>query len=53
MSEENKPEDLNDNVVITMFPSEKAAEEAIDGLKLWDKANPNMKLGVVGIIRGL
>jgi hypothetical protein len=50
MSEENKQPDNNDNVVITLFPSKESAEEAIDGLKMWDKANHNMKLGVIGTI---
>lgn len=49
MSDE-KQENQNDNVVIAMFPNEEAAKEAIDGLKVWDKTNQHMELGVIGTI---
>lgn len=46
-----KPVDNNDNVVITFFADEAAAQQAIDELKVWDKANEHMKLGAIGMIR--
>ena len=45
-----KPVDKNDNVVITFFANDAAAQEAIDGLKVWDKSNDHMKLGAIGVI---
>lgn len=50
MSHAEMPVDKNDNVVITLFADAAAADEAIDGLKMWDKANDHMKLGAIGVI---
>lgn len=45
-----KQEDKNENVVITIFPSQEAADEAIEGLKQWDRVNDHIKLGAIGTI---
>ncbi len=50
MDAAGKPVDKNDNVVITFFANDAAAQEAIDGLKVWDRANDHMKLGEIGVI---
>ena len=42
--------DLNENVVIGFFADKDAADEAIDGLKQWDKANDHIKFGAIGTI---
>lgn len=46
MSDTNK----NDNVVLAFFADEATAKDAIDGLKLWDRANDHIKLGAIGTI---
>jgi hypothetical protein len=43
-------QDLNENVVIGFFANKDAADEAIDGLKHWDKINDHIKLGAIGTI---
>lgn len=51
MSQSDKPVDKNDHVVIAFFGDEQAAQTAIDGIKMWDKANDYMKLGAIGLLR--
>lgn len=51
MSQSEKPVDKNDHVVIALFGDEQAAQAAIDGIKVWDKANDQMKLGAIGLLR--
>ena len=50
MSQEEKLVDKNDVVLIAFFADEAAAENAIDGLKLWDKTYDHIKLGAIGTI---
>lgn len=50
MSQEEKPKDENDNVVIAFFADRAAAEDAIKGLKTWDKVNDQFDLGTIGTI---
>lgn len=40
----------NKNVIIAYFPSAAAAEGASESLRMWDKANDDIKLGGVGIL---
>src|SRR6478672_1990126 len=40
----------NDHVVIALFESEDAADQAKKGLQDWDKANDDIKLGAIGTI---
>ena len=40
----------NKNVIIAYFPSAAAAEGASESLKMWDKANDDIKLGGIGIL---
>jgi uncharacterized membrane protein len=40
----------NDQVVIALFPSVQAAEQAVEALKNWDDANDDVKLGAIGTI---
>lgn len=46
----DKETDLNENVVIGFFADKDAADDAIDGLKKWDKANDHIKFGAIGTI---
>jgi len=46
----SEDKDLNENVVIGFFVDKDAADEAIDGLKKWDKANDHIKFGAIGTI---
>lgn len=46
----HKDEDKNENVVIGFFENEEAANEAIEGLKQWDRVNDHFKLGAIGTI---
>lgn len=50
MAQEEMPVDKNDIVLIAFFADEKAAENAIDGLKVWDKSYDHIKLGAIGTI---
>ncbi len=50
MSNEQKPKDDNDIVLVAFFENEEAAKSAIDGIKLWDKQYDGIKLGAVGTI---
>src|ERR1044072_8521053 len=43
--------DKNDHVVIAIYANEDAANQAIDVLKSWDKADDDIKLGAIGTIR--
>jgi uncharacterized membrane protein len=40
----------NDRTVVAYYHNEDAARYAADELKIWDKANPDVKLGAVAII---
>ena len=40
----------NENVVVAIFPNQVAADQAIDGLKSWDQASADIKLGAIGTI---
>jgi uncharacterized membrane protein len=40
----------NHSVVVAIFDSEASAERARDALKVWDKADDDIKLGAIGII---
>ena len=42
--------DKNDHVVIALFASREAADDVVELLKHWDKANDDIKLGSVGTI---
>lgn len=46
----DKIEDKNENVVIGIFESQEAADQAIEGLKAWDKINEKISLGIIGTI---
>jgi hypothetical protein len=46
----NNEIDENENVVIGFFANKEAADDAIDGLKQWDKANDHIKFGAIGTI---
>lgn len=50
MSPEEKLKNENDNVVIAFFADRATADEAVDGLKTWDKINENFDLGAIGFI---
>jgi len=43
--------DKNDHVVLAIYANENAANEAIEALKDWDKANDDIKLGSIGTIK--
>lgn len=43
-------ENENQDVVVAFFANETAAQEAIEQLKSWDKADEEVKLGNIGII---
>ncbi len=43
-------DNTNEIVVIAVFGSQGEADEAIDGLKSWDQADPDVKLGAIGTI---
>jgi hypothetical protein len=49
MSDEKK-KDKNEHVVIALFPSQAAVDSAMEGLKRWDGANDEVKLGAIGTI---
>jgi hypothetical protein len=49
MSDEKK-KDKNEHVVIALFPSQAAADSALDAIKQWDGANDEVKLGAIGSI---
>ena len=40
----------NRQLVLAFFNSEAAAQQAANELKKWDKANPDVKAGAVGVI---
>jgi hypothetical protein len=40
----------NENVVVAIFGSQSEADAAIDGLKDWDQASDDIKLGAIGTI---
>jgi uncharacterized membrane protein len=40
----------NKNVIISYFDTVEAASTAAEGLKVWDKANDDIKLGGIGIL---
>src|SRR6476620_2067246 len=42
--------DNNDHVVIALYSSEDAANDASKALQSWDKANDDIKLGSIGTI---
>jgi uncharacterized membrane protein len=44
MSDENK------HLILTFFDSELAADNAVESLKNWDKANKDIKLGAIGVL---
>jgi hypothetical protein len=50
MSQDEKQKNENDNVVIAFFADNAAAEDAIKGLKIWDKVNDQFELGTIGTI---
>jgi hypothetical protein len=50
MSQEDKLKNENDNVVLAFFADKAAAEDAIKGLKIWDKVNEQFELGTIGTI---
>jgi hypothetical protein len=50
MSHEEKRKNENDNVVLAFFADSAAAEDAIKGLKTWDKVNEQFELGTIGTI---
>jgi hypothetical protein len=50
MSQEQKQKNENDNVVIAFFADNAAAEDAVKGLKIWDKVNEQFELGTIGTI---
>jgi hypothetical protein len=37
-------------LVLAIFPSETAADEAAAGLKKWEKANDEIKKGAIGVL---
>ncbi len=42
--------DKNKHLVIALFDSEVAADNAVESLKSWDKANEAIKLGAIGVL---
>jgi uncharacterized membrane protein len=40
----------NQQLVLAIFPSEAAADDAAASLKSWDKANDDIKLGAIGVL---
>jgi hypothetical protein len=50
MSQEQKQKNENDNVVLAFFADNATAEDAIKGLKIWDKVNEQFELGTIGTI---
>ncbi len=43
-------ENKNDQVIVAMFPNADAADQAVEALKVWDKADEDVKLGAVGTL---
>jgi hypothetical protein len=50
MSQEAKPKNENNNVIIAFFADRTAAESAMKGIKEWDRINDHFQLGTVGMI---
>ena len=44
-------ENQNKNVVVVFFPGQAEADEAIEAIKSWDKADDEIKLGAIGTIK--
>lgn len=42
--------DRNESVVVAVFEDRSTAEAAIEGLKGWDKASDDVKLGAIGLL---
>jgi uncharacterized membrane protein len=42
--------DKNKHLILTFFDSEQAADNAVESLKNWDKANKDIKLGAIGVL---
>ena len=40
----------NEHVVVAIFPNQHAADRAIEGLKTWDRADAEIKLGAIGTL---
>ena len=40
----------NEHVVVAIFPNPHAADRAIEGLKTWDRADADIKLGAIGTL---
>ena len=40
----------NEHVVVAIFPNQHAADRAIEGLKTWDRADADIKLGAIGTL---
>lgn len=40
----------NQQLVLAFFDNEAAADQAVDALKQWDKANDDIKLGAIGVL---
>ncbi len=40
----------NQQLVLAIFPSEAAADDAAASIKSWDKANDDIKLGAIGVL---
>jgi uncharacterized membrane protein len=47
---EGENEMANKQLVVAFFENEDAADEAVDGMKQWDKASKEVKLGAIGIL---
>jgi hypothetical protein len=43
-------ENKNDQVIVALFPSTDAADQAVEALKAWDQAADDVKLGAVGTL---
>jgi len=50
MSQDEKQQNENDNVVIAFFADRAAADSAIEGIKNWDRINDHFELGTIGTI---
>jgi hypothetical protein len=50
MSQEEKPKNENNNVVIAFFADRAAAESAMEGIKHYDQLNEYFELGTIGTI---
>jgi uncharacterized membrane protein len=48
--EEKFMADKNKHLVLALFDSEVAADNAVESLKSWDKANEAIKLGAIGVL---